>query len=149
MPLLRYMSVQKLRTPKGLTNLASRTRSADKNELVMMIQNLQQLYCAIWTECVWSIADASNAETKFILSDHPVTVYNEGCFPTSIFCEGHNDPDIRMTGTHTIFPLSLDKILILTNLSWVRDPYGNPRKPRPNPNMFRGAMMKFTDIQIG
>lgn len=28
---------------------------------------------------------------------------------------------MRYNGTHTIFPLSLDKVLILTNLSWVRE----------------------------
>ena len=80
---------------------------------------------------------------------HPVTVYNMGCFPASRFCQGHSDPDIRLTGTHTIFPMSIDKILILTNLSWVRDPYGSPLKPRPNPNMFRSAIMKYTNIQTG
>lgn len=149
MPLLRYMSLQKLRTPKGLADFASLTGTADKNDILMMMQSLQQMYCAIWMECVWSIADASESQTKFIVSDHPVTVYNMGCFPASRFCQGHSDPDIRLTGTHTIFPMSIDKILILTNLSWVRDPYGSPLKPRPNPNMFRSAIMKYTNIQTG
>lgn len=149
MPLLRYMSVQKLRTPKGLINFAALTGSVDKNEVLTLIQELQRMYCAIWTECVWSIADASESETKFIISDHPVTVYNAGCFPASKYCHGHNDPDIRLTGTHTIFPLDLDKVLILTNLSWLRDPYGDPLKPRPNPDLFRGAIMKWTNIQTG
>jgi hypothetical protein len=45
--------------------------------------------------------------------------------------------------------LSLDKILILTNLSWVRYPYGNPVKKRPNPNPFRSAVFDFRQIQIG
>ncbi len=149
MPLLRYMSLQKLRTPKGLMHFASLTGSMDKNELLMLMQDLQQMFCAIWTECVWSIADASESDTKFIISDHPVTVYNSGCFPASKYCQGYSDPDIRFNGTHTLFPLSLDKILILTNLSWLRDPYGNPLTPRPNPDYFRGAIMKFTDIQTG
>jgi hypothetical protein len=67
-----------------------------------------------------SIADASFSPTKFIVSDHPVTLYNPGCFPQSKCCRGHQDPDIRLVGTHTIFPLSRDKLLILTNVSWVR-----------------------------
>jgi hypothetical protein len=37
---------------------------------------LRNLYCAIWTECVWLLADASRSPTKFLVSDHPVTVYN-------------------------------------------------------------------------
>lgn len=147
--LVLYMSIQKLRTPKGLAYLSELTRQVDKNNVLLELQRLQQIFCAIWTECVWSIADASQAETKFLLSDHPVTVYNQGCFPASEWCRDFRDPDIWLTGTHTLFPLSLDKILILTNLSWVRYPYGNPRKLRPNPNPFRHAMFKFTDTQIG
>lgn len=147
--LLPYMSIQKIRTPKGLANFAALTGTADKNALLLKMQELQQMYCAIWTECVWSIADASNSQIKFILSDHPVTVYNERCFPQSNHCRDYNDPDIWLSGTHTIFPLSLDKVLILTNVSWIRNPYGNPLTPRPNPQLFRPAMFNFTEIQTG
>lgn len=147
--MLPYMSIQKIRTPKGLANLAAITGSNHQNEVLFEMQRLQQMFCAIWTECVWSIADASISPTKFILSDHPVTVYNGACFPASKYCRSHHDPEIWLTGTHTIFPISLDKVLILTNLSWVRDPYGNPLKERPNPNLFRTAMFNFTDIQTG
>lgn len=147
--LLPYMSVQKLRTPKGLAYLAKLVRLTDKNLVLFKLQELQLIFCALWTECVWSIADASEAETKFLLSDHPITVYNQGCFPVSKWCHDFSDPDIWLSGTHTLFPLNLDKLLILTNLSWVRNPYGNPLKPRPNPNLFRPAMFNFMDIQTG
>ena len=103
--MLHYMSIQKIRTPKGLANLAVITRNNRQNDVLIQMQMLQQIYCAIWTECVWSIADASKSTTKFILSDHPITVYNEGCCPESELCRDDNDPDIRRTGTHTIFPL--------------------------------------------
>ena len=146
--LLPYMSVQKLRTPKGLAWLKKETLSLDKNETLFHLQSLQRMFCAIWTECVWQIADASNSPTKFIISDHPVVAYNRECFPSSKYCRYENDPDIRMVATHTYFPLSLDKILILTNLSWVRDPYQNPKTIRPNPEFMRGAMFKMTDIQV-
>ena len=92
--LMLYMSIQKLRTPKGLQFLSAYTRQTDKNQTLMRLQQLQQLFCAIWTECVWSIADASESEVKFLLSDHPVTVYNQGCFPNSQWCKGFNDPAI-------------------------------------------------------
>jgi len=146
--LLRFMSVQKLRTPKGLGYLRSIASTNDSNEILLLIQRIRDLYCAIWTECIWQIADASQSETKFILSDHPVVVYNRECFPDSKWCTGFNEPDIRYVATHTYFPLSLDKILILTNLSWVRDPYQNPMTWRPNPNLFRGAIFNFLDIQF-
>jgi hypothetical protein len=146
--LLPYMSVQKLRTPKGLGWLRAITRSRNQNETLYQLQQLHNMFCAIWTECVWQIADASLSPTKFIISDHPVVTYNRECFPKSDECLGYNDPDIRMVATHTYFPLSLNKILILTNLSWVRDPFQNPKKLRPNPNFFRGTILNMTDIQV-
>ena len=145
--LMLYMSIQKLRTPKGLRMLSVLTQQTDKNGVLRQLQRLRQLYCAIWTECVWSVADASESDVKFLISDHPVTVYNQGCFPASQWCADFRDPDIWLSGTHTLFPLSLDKILILTNLSWVRYPYGNPLKARPHPDPFRQAMFNFTQIQ--
>lgn len=145
--LLPYMSIQKLRTPKGLAYLAELAKFNNKNLILMTMQRLQHLFCALWTECIWSIADASESDTKFIISDHPVTVYNESCFPGSQWCSNHNDPDVWLSGTHTLFPLSLNKILILTNLSWVRNPYGNPLRERPNPHPFRDAIFNFMHIQ--
>jgi hypothetical protein len=147
--LMRYMSVQKLRTPKGLGLLAALTGSTDSNTTLMNLQYLQNLFCAIWTESIWQIADASDSPTKFIISDHPVTVYNRACPPLSKWCTGVNDPDVRMHASHTYFPLSLDKVLFFTNLSWVRNPYQNEHKMRPNPNFFRDTMFNFTTVQIG
>lgn len=60
---------------------------------------------------------------------------------------GALDPDIRLVGTHTYFPLSLDKVLILTNLSWARNPYQNAMNVRPNPRMMRNTIFNFMRIQ--
>jgi hypothetical protein len=62
--LMRYMSVQKLRTPKGLGLLAELTGSTDANVTLMNLQQFQNLFCAIWTESVWQIADASDFADK-------------------------------------------------------------------------------------
>jgi hypothetical protein len=145
--IMMYMSTQKLRTPKGLGWLRDKSGSADRNQILKLMLQFRQLHCAIWAECVWLIADASQSETKFIISDHPVTVYNRRCGPRSQWCRGNSDPDIWLHGTHTIFPLALDKILILTNLSWVRNPYQPEVGVRPNPNPFRSTIFKVTDIQ--
>ena|ERR687895_1368135 len=145
--MITYMSTQKMRTPKGLRWLRSQFGSINHDDLLRRMVELRRVFAAIWTECVWLIADATQSETKFIISDHPVTVYNRRCGPRSDWCCGYNDPDIRFQGTHTIFPLSLEKILILTNLSWVRNPYQSEIGLRPNPNLFREAVFKFTDIQ--
>jgi hypothetical protein len=145
---MTYMSIQKLRTPKGLAWL-SRQLGRGHNLTLIALQELQNLFCAIWTECVWQIADASNSPTKFIISDHPVVVYNRACPPLSKWCLGDNDPDIRLQATHTYFPLSLEKLLILTNLSWVRNPYQSELKVRPNPNLLRDTIFSFLGIQVG
>jgi Protein of unknown function (DUF4238) len=147
--LLPYMSVQRLRTPKGLGWLRRTFSKFDQNDTLIFLQQIQNIFCTIWSECVWQIADASKSNTKLIVSDHPVVVYNRECFPGSKYCEGHRDPDIRSAATHTYFPLSLDKVLILTNLSWVRDPFQNPLKFRTNPDFMRqSAMFNFMDIQV-
>lgn len=145
--MVMYMSTQKLRTPKGLGWLSSRVGATDRNAILRYMVQLRQFHCAIWTECTWLIADASQSETKFIISDHPVTVYNRRCGPRSMWCREYEDPDIGFHATHTIFPLSLEKILILTNLSWVRNPYQSEIAVRPNPNSWRGAIFNFTEIQ--
>lgn len=144
---LEYMSIQKLRTSKGLAAFSRMVGSKDKNRTLLLLQQMRQIHCAIWSECVWSIATADQSATKFIISDHPVTVYNRECPPLSKWCAGGGDPDIRLHATHTYFPLSLDKILILTNLSWLRDPYQNGLKFRPNPDYFRGTVFSWQDVQ--
>jgi len=101
--LMSHMSIQKLRTPKGLEYLANLIKLNDKNSVLFKLQELQRIFCALWTECIWSIIDASESETKFIISDHPVTVYNQACFPLSDWCRGYRDPDIWLSGTHTLF----------------------------------------------
>jgi hypothetical protein len=146
--ILTYMSTQKLRTPKGLAWVSNQVRNSEKNRILSSMLRFTNMYSAIWAEAVWQIADASNSETKFIVSDHPVTVYNRECGPRSMWCRGVDDPDIWRQGTHTIFPLSIDKVLILTNLSWVRNPYQSATKPRPNSRAFGNAIFKFKDIQI-
>ena len=145
--MIMYMSTQKLRTPKGLGWLGSQIRNIEQNKLLTAMIHHRHLYCAIWTECIWQIADANNSNTKFIISDHPVTVYNRICGPRSQWCREYNDPDIRCHGTHTIFPLCIDKVLILTNLSWVRNPYRKETDLRPNPRMLRSAIFNFQSIQ--
>ncbi len=144
---LVYMSTQKLRTPKGLGGLMDRVGTTDQDVVLQRMLGIRQLHCAVWTECVWLIADSSQTETKLIISDHPVTVYNRRCGPRSMWCRGYNDPDIGLHGTHTIFALSMEKVLILTNLSWVRKPYQSEVDQRPNPQPWRTAMFNFMEIQ--
>jgi hypothetical protein len=144
--LMVYMSVQKMRTPKGLAYLSAVSKTGT-NVTLIVLQEIRNLYCAVWTEAIWQIAHAMDSPTKFIISDHPVTVYNRACPHLSKWCLGFNDPDIRMNGSHTFFPLSLEKVLILTNVSWLRNPYQNELTLRPNPEYMRNTVFCFTDVQ--
>ena len=146
--IIRLMSIQKLRTPKGLEVLRQ-VVGADRNNTLIALQQLQNMYCATWSECNWQIVTAARSPTKFILSDHPVTVYNRRAPPGTSHCKGAFDPDIRLIGTHTIFPLDLERALILTNLSWLRNPFGDPLAVRPNPKLFRPTVFSFLEIQTG
>src|SRR5258708_1939120 len=81
--LMTYMSVQKLRTPKGLAWLQFLSKSQHKNLDLIFLQRIQNIFCALWTECIWQIADADVSPTKFIISDHPVVTYNRALPPGS------------------------------------------------------------------
>ena len=80
--LMRYMSIQKLRTPKGLAWF-SKQLGRGRNLTLIALQELQNSFCATWTECVWQIADAANSPTKFIISDHSVGSL-QSCLPSFI-----------------------------------------------------------------
>jgi hypothetical protein len=83
------MSLQKLRTPKGLAYLQAYANIENRNLTLILLQRVQNMFRAVWTECVWQLADASQSPTKFIISDHPVTVYNRACPHLSAYCSGY------------------------------------------------------------
>lgn len=147
--LIDYMIMQKLRTPKALAYISGLIGSEDNNELLVAMQSLRGVYGAVWSEAEWAVVDASGSDTKFILTDHPVTIYNPACPPSSRPCIGALDPDPRFNGSFTLFPLTRDKLIILTNKSWVRNPYGNPMRLRPNPRLDRSAVFNFTGVHLG
>ncbi len=146
---LTAMSLQRLRTPRGLAWLRRALGNTPRSRTLIELQRLQRLFCATWSDAVWQIADASASSTKFIISDNPVTFYNRDCFPGSKACRYPFDADARQAGTQTIFPISQDKVLILTNLTWARNPYQSATKIGPNPKLLRNSMFYFLDIQVG
>jgi hypothetical protein len=147
--MLPYLGSQRLRTPRGLAWLLSKTGITDKNQLLQVMVNMRNMYSAVWAECIWQIADTNHSETKFIISDNPVTVYNrEIGTHNRTWDRARSDPDITLLGSHTIFPLTMDKILILTHPGWAKNPYQNGMVRRPNINPDRPTMFNYTEIQI-
>lgn len=115
-----YIDAQKLRTPKGLAWVLSHYPALSRIELMLEMQRLRQMHCTMWVEAVREIVSAEAANVKFIISDHPVTVYNYACGPTSEQCKYPNDPSIALKASQTLFPLDFDHCLILTNLEYAR-----------------------------
>jgi len=145
--LFEYIDIQKLRTPKGLAWLKAQYPSLTQNELMVEMQAIRMMHCTIWTEGVREIVSAEDSNVKFILSDHPVTVFNRAASPRSKICKHPGDPGIELKGTQTVFPLDRDHCLILTNLEFAQDPASDPLQKRTFARRFRSSMVR-TDAFI-
>lgn len=117
-----YIDTQKLRTPKGLDWIRQQYPNLSQLDLMLEMQSLRNLHCTLWTEGVREIVSAENSDIKFIISDHPVTIYNYACSTESEFCCYPNDPSIALKASQTIFPLDRNHCLILTNLEYAKAP---------------------------
>jgi hypothetical protein len=70
-----YLDIQKIRTPKGLDWLSAQYPRLPQNDLMFEMQGVRRMHCTIWVEGVREIVSAQDADVKFIVSDHPVTIY--------------------------------------------------------------------------
>ena len=139
--LFEYIDIQKIRTPKGLDWLRSQYPGLDQNELMMEMQAIRMLHGGIWANGVREVVSAEQSAVKFILTDHPVTIYNHGAPPGSTFTRYPEDPSIALKGSQTLFPLSRNFCLILTNLEYARDPGCRPLEKRTFARNFHDALV--------
>lgn len=147
--LIRFMDAQKLRTPKGLDFLKQQSKFGSNKEALYLMRQLWQMHVTIWMEGIWEVLTCDNSRTKLIVSDHPVTTYNKGLFPLSKQCKYPSDAPISALGTHTIFPLGPTRLLVITNLGYVRNPWANPARTRVNPRAFEPTVFDLRHIQTG
>jgi uncharacterized protein YchJ len=145
--LFEYIDIQKIRTPKGLDWLKAQYPTLTQNELMLEMQGIRMMHCTIWTEGVREIVSAEDANVKFIISDHPVTIFNHAAPPTAAACAYPYDPAIALKASQTIFPLNRDFCLILTNLEYARDPSASPLVKRTFARNYRNSMVR-TDAFI-
>lgn len=117
-----YMAAQKLRTPKGLDWIRSCYGPLDQIDLMVEMQALRLMHCTMWTEGVREIVSAADSDVKFIVTDHPVTVYNAHINPTSPDGAYPLDPMVASLGTQTVFALDADTCLIFTHLEYAKGP---------------------------
>ncbi|MHB8830553.1 MAG: DUF4238 domain-containing protein [Patescibacteria group bacterium] len=145
--IFEYIDAQKLRTPKGLDWIRSNYFQLTKNELLLEMQFLRTMHCTMWVEGVMEIVSAEDADIKFIVSDHPVTIYNYACPPDSKVCEYPNDPPTAWKASQTIFPLDLNHCLILTNLEYASSPDTvDPTSGRTNPRYFSQTITRWDTV---
>lgn len=140
--LFRFIDVQKLRTPKGLDWLRTRYPKLSQNQLMMEMQGIQAMHCTIWSEAVREIVSAADSDVKFIISDHPVTVYNHALAPDADPCRYPMDPSIALKASQTIYPLDRDHCLILTNLEFAKNEGVTATEKRTFPRNFRTSMVR-------
>jgi hypothetical protein len=142
-----YLDIQKIRTPKGLDWLSAQYPRLTQNDLMFEMQGIRMIHCTIWTEGVREIVSALDADVKFIVSDHPVTVYNCAIPPDATSNSYPREPSIALKGSQTIFPLNRDFCLILTNLEYAEDHSANPLEKRTFAGNYRNSMVR-TDAFI-
>ncbi|CAM4371625.1 DUF4238 domain-containing protein [Pseudoalteromonas ostreae] len=142
-----YLDAQKLRTPKGLDWIKSNYPELNQMQLMREMQSLRTIHCALWAEGVRELVSAEDSDVKFIVSDHPITIYNYACPPNSELSNYPNDPDISLKGSQTIFPLSKNRCLILTNLEYAKEPeIVNPIEQRTNATRIRKSMVNTIEF---
>jgi len=147
-PFFEYMDTQKLRTPKGLDWIKSKYPGLTQLELMVEMQGLRQMHCTMWAEGVREIISAEDSDVKFIVTDHPVTIYNAAFPPESPACTYPGDPLIELIGSQTVFALDENHCLILTNLEYAKNPDDVELTARRTNARYRGQSMVRTDAYI-
>ncbi len=117
-----HMAAQKLRTPKGLDWIRSCYGVLSQVDLMVEMQALRLMHCTMWVEGVREIVSAQDSDVKFILTDHPVTVYNAAVDFTSQQCAYPQDPLVAAMGSHTVFALDANTCIIITHLEYAKEP---------------------------
>lgn len=147
-PFFEYLDAQKLRTPKGLDWIKSQYPGLTQVELMVEMQGLRQMHCTMWAEGVREIISAEDSDVKFIVTDHPVTIYNAAFPPESPACGYPADPPIELIGSQTLFVLDENHCLILTNLEYAKNPDGVDLTARRTNARYRGQSIIRTDAYI-
>lgn len=145
--LMLYLDAQKIRTPKGLDWIRKHYTDLDQNRLMHEMQAVRTMNCTLWAEGVKEIVSAEHSEIKFIISDHPVTIYNYACPPNTEKCSYPEDPSVQYKASQTIYVLDMNHCLILTNYEYAEKPKEvNPLEYRTNAALFRQSIVNTEKI---
>ncbi|MUV15159.1 SEC-C metal-binding domain-containing protein [Noviluteimonas gilva] len=146
--LLSYLGAQKLRTPKGLDWIKARYPALSQVELLIELQHLRNMFGTLWGECVREIVSAESSEVKFLVTDHPVTMFNAALPENASQFAYPMDPPLTWNGTQSLFALDANNLLILTHVPFAKDPDRvEAAAKRINARYFGNAMVR-TDALI-
>ncbi len=120
--LLSFMGAQKLRTPKGMAWIQARYPALSQAELLIELQHLRHMFGTLWAESVREIVSADSSEVKFLVTDHPVTMFNAALPADAPQFADPMDPPLTWNGTQTLFALDANHLLILTHVPYAKDP---------------------------
>jgi len=144
-----YVSTPPFRIPAWLDR--ARRLSAlghnEPNDVLVALTGMFQAYTTMWMEGVWEIVRAGRSSTKFIVTDNPVTFYCKAMFAGD--WNYPNDCNLSSIGTRTLFPLGLDRCLIITHLQLTRHPRATATEYRENARYYDPTMMHLGHIQFG
>lgn len=142
----RYLCAQLFRTPKML-EIFSKTSNRNFNLSAMLMA--RELFLYNWTSSIWEIISCERTDTKFILSDAPVTTYNRKVYPASKESAVAGQAVIGRVGTRTLFPLGLDKCLIITPAEMIMKPKGDPLRMEDHNNYYKNTTFNLGNIIYG
>lgn len=151
--LVEYLNAQKMRTPRGIDQIKAELAragaiGAGKNLEMGLLMSRRQGNCTVWAECFWEIFSIEDGETRFLLSDDPVVLYNMDCYPGSPNCRYPNDPHPFWRGTRVIHPLSQNRLLVLSHIEHVDEPSRKKAcRNRIHARSHDQVMITYTDIQ--
>lgn len=148
--MFEFMDALRLRTPKGLRLVHLLGRARNQDELMVGMQKMRRMHCVMWAEGVLEIVSASQSPTKFIFSDHPVTLFNRAVFPADARVPRGFDPHLAWVGTQTLFPFDRDHLFVLTHLEWARSKgRAKPMESRTNARYFDSPMVRYDSCLRG
>jgi hypothetical protein len=154
MNLTEFMDIQKLRTPRGLAQIRTRLAqigaiAGDNNRVINLMLGRRRINCTVWTEAYWEMFSVEpDSPSHFLLSDEPVTLYNMDCFPASPICAFPNDPHAFWRGTRVLYPLSPNRLLVLSHKEHMDDPRrSKARQDRRNARSFGESIASYTHIK--
>lgn len=143
-----YIDAQRLRTPKGLDWIKSRYSNLDQHRLMREMQAVRLMNTTMWMEGVREIVSAEYSDVKFIISDHPVSVFNSTCAPNAAECAYPEDPPLEWIGSITVFPLDANTCIIFSHLEYAQNQKKEDlRRPRTDAR-YRGHGLARTDAFI-